>query len=80
MRYLFTISIHKSQGQTFDKVNVIINEEKGAWAHGQLYVALSRGRSLANTHIEGNIFNCRIAPDTAVKEFYRQFGDPGIAA
>jgi len=80
LRPAYAISIHKSQGQTFDKVNVIINEEKGAWAHGQLYVALSRGRSLANTHIEGNIFNCRIAPDTAVKEFYRQFGDPGIAA
>ena len=80
LRPAYAISIHKSQGQTFDKVNVIINEEKGAWAHGQLYVALSRGRSLANTHIEGNIFNCRIAPDTAVEEFYKQYGDPGIAA
>ena len=80
LRPAYAISIHKSQGQTFDKVNVIINEERGAWAHGQLYVALSRGRSLANTHIEGNIFNCRIAPDTAVVEFYKRFDDPGIAA
>lgn len=80
LRPAYAISIHKSQGQTFDKVNVIISEGKGAWAHGQLYVALSRGRSLANTHIEGNIFNCRIAPDAVVKEFYKQFGDPGIAA
>lgn len=80
LRPAYAISIHKSQGQTFDKVNVIINGERGAWAHGQLYVALSRGRSLANTHIEGNIFNCRITPDIAVEEFYKRYGDPGISA
>lgn len=81
LRPAYAISIHKSQGQTFDKVNVIINGERsGTWAHGQLYVALSRGRSLANTHIEGNIFCCRIEPDKEVVEFYSRFGDPGIAA
>lgn len=80
LRPAYAISIHKSQGQTYDKVNVIINEEKkGAWAHGQLYVALSRGKSMANTHIEGNIFCCRIAPDKEVVEFYQKYGDRGIA-
>jgi ATP-dependent exoDNAse (exonuclease V) alpha subunit len=36
----WAITIHKSQGKTFD--NIIIDMERGAFAHGQLYVALSR--------------------------------------
>ena len=34
------MTIHKSQGQTFDKV--VIDLGRGAFAHGQTYVALSR--------------------------------------
>jgi len=36
----WAVTIHKSQGKTFD--NVIIDMERGAFAPGQLYVALSR--------------------------------------
>jgi ATP-dependent exoDNAse (exonuclease V) alpha subunit len=79
LRPAYAISIHKSQGQTFDKVNIVINDKKnGTWAHGQLYVALSRGRSLENTHIRGNIFCCRTDPDKEVDEFYKSIGYPGI--
>lgn len=44
VRLAWAITIHKSQGQTFE--NIAIHMNKGAFAHGQLYVALSRCKSL----------------------------------
>ncbi|MCL2390558.1 MAG: DEAD/DEAH box helicase [Endomicrobia bacterium] len=40
LKLSWAVTIHKSQGKTFD--NVIIDMEYGAFAPGQLYVALSR--------------------------------------
>lgn len=40
LRLAFAVTIHKSQGKTFAKV--IIDLGRGAFAHGQTYVALSR--------------------------------------
>ena len=44
IRLAWAVTIHKSQGLTFDKV--IIDMGRGAFAHGQLYVALSRCKTL----------------------------------
>ena len=45
----YAMTIHKSQGKTLSKV--IIDISRGAFAHGQTYVALSRTRSAKDMHI-----------------------------
>ena len=42
-------TIHRAQGKTLDKVKIDIG--RGAFAHGQLYVALSRTKSYKDMHI-----------------------------
>lgn len=44
IRLAWAITIHKSQGKTFDRV--IIDLERGTFATGQMYVALSRATTL----------------------------------
>ena len=44
IKLAWAVTIHKSQGQTFEKV--IIDLDRGSFAPGQTYVALSRVTSL----------------------------------
>tara|TARA_B100001173_G_scaffold260689_1_gene234004 strand:- start:5187 stop:6686 length:1500 start_codon:yes stop_codon:yes gene_type:complete len=63
----WAVTIHKSQGQTFDKIGLDL--DTGAFAHGQTYVALSRGKTLENTFILSKINQKDIIFDNRVKDF-----------
>jgi hypothetical protein len=59
LKLAWAATVHKSQGQTLDAAT--IEAEMGSFAHGQLYVALSRVRS-----IDGLYLRRRLAPDDLV--------------
>lgn len=64
----WAITIHKSQGKTLDKV--LIDLGSGAFAEGQVYVALSRCKSLTGIRLKRPIRISDIKVDQVVKEFY----------
>jgi ATP-dependent DNA helicase PIF1 len=45
VKLAYALTVHKSQGQSFDRIIVDLGA-RGAFAHGQAYVALSRCRSM----------------------------------
>ncbi len=67
IRLAWAITIHKSQGLTFEKV--IIDIGKGAFAHGQLYVALSRCKTLEGITLRTKISEKDVIVDEAVERF-----------
>jgi DNA-directed RNA polymerase subunit F len=60
LRLAWSITIHKSQGLTFEKA---IIDAEGAFAHGQTYVALSRCKSL-----EGLVLKSKITPNQIISD------------
>ncbi len=66
LRAAWAITIHKSQGLTFDKA--IINAS-AAFAHGQTYVALSRCRSLNGLVLEQPLPPSAIICDSMISDF-----------
>lgn len=68
LRIAWAITIHKSQGLTFDKV--IINAG-AAFAFGQVYVALSRCRSLEGISLDEPISPSVVYSDTNIARFNR---------
>ena len=66
LRIAWAITIHKSQGLTFDKV---IIDAGSAFAFGQVYVALSRCRTLEGISLESPIRSSTIYSDIHVANF-----------
>jgi ATP-dependent exoDNAse (exonuclease V) alpha subunit len=66
-------TIHKSQGMTFSKIN--INLTANIFENGQLYVALSRCRSIEGIHLSHPIkqSDVRVNPDVA--EFFEHLNN-----
>lgn len=68
LRLAWAITIHKSQGKTFDKV--IIDLGGGAFEHGQTYVALSRCRTLDGIVLKQKLQPKDVMTDERIVEFY----------
>lgn len=67
LKLAYAITIHKSQGQTYNKVNI----EPYCWDCGQLYCALSRVKDIKNMHLLKNIYKNYLQTSEEVKEFYK---------
>jgi ATP-dependent DNA helicase PIF1 len=67
LRLAWAVTIHKSQGKTFD--NVVIDIGRGAFAHGQVYVALSRCASFGGIVLTKEITKNHIRMDWRVVKF-----------
>lgn len=72
IRLAWAMTIHKSQGLTFD--NIAIDMGRGAFAHGQLYVALSRCRTLEGITLKSKINARDMIVDEAVEYFAGRCG------
>ncbi len=68
----WALTIHKAQGQTLEKC-VINLSDGGIFAEGQLYVALSRARSLESITLTDPITVSDIRTSRDVKAFYQGF-------
>jgi hypothetical protein len=71
IRLAWAVTIHKSQGKTFDKV--VIDIGRGTFAHGQVYVALSRCTSFAGIILTKKITKAHIRMDWRVVQFLTRF-------
>lgn len=69
MRLAWAVTIHKSQGKTFNRV--IVDTEGGIFAHGQLYVALSRCRSFDGLVLRTPVHKSDVLVDDRVTCFLR---------
>jgi len=72
LRLAWAITIHKSQGLTFDKAVI---DAKAAFAHGQTYVALSRCKTLEGLILSSQITDEGIICDQTVNTFNQRVED-----
>ena len=69
IKLAWAITVHKSQGLSFDKV--VIDMGKGAFVNGQMYTALSRCRSLHGLALKQKITHADLVMDDRVSNFYQ---------
>lgn len=67
VRLAWAMTIHKSQGKTFDNVAILLQGR--AFAYGQLYVALSRARTKEGIRINRDLQEFDVLSDKRVAQF-----------
>jgi len=70
LKLAWAVTIHKSQGQTFDRV--IIDVGWGTFSHGQMYVALSRCTTLEGIILKQPLRQKHILMDERVLTFMKK--------
>ena len=65
----YALTIHKAQGKTLDRV--IVDIDRGAFAHGQLYVALSRTRKKSDMLIKRILSQDDVIFSERIKSFFK---------
>lgn len=76
-RLAWAITIHKSQGQTLDRV--VVDLTGGAFAYGQLYVALSRCTALSGLVLTKAVRARDLQVDQRIRRFLSAEANPGAA-
>jgi ATP-dependent DNA helicase PIF1 len=72
MRLAWAITVHKSQGQTYN--SVVIDMGRGAFTHGQTYVALSRCKSLETLYLKRPLTYDDVIVDPKIVDFMKKAG------
>lgn len=67
LKLAYAITIHKSQGQTYDAVNL----DPRCWENGQLYTALSRVRDVHNLYLMDTMYPSYLKASRDVRMFYK---------
>lgn len=68
LRLAWAITIHKSQGKTYDRV--VVDVGRGTFASGQMYVALSRCRSLEGLVLRQPLRRHHVIVDHRITQFF----------
>ncbi len=76
LRLAWAITIHKSQGMTFDKM--VLDLSHGVFTSGQLYVALSRVKSLDGLYLTAPIRSSFVRENAEVLAFANTFNDEQV--
>ena len=76
LKLAWAITIHKSQGLTFDRV--VIDFGDGTFASGQAYVALSRATTFEGLFLKQKMHTTDIYIDEEIKDFAKTFNDKSL--